>query len=44
MSLSGCLSPGQAETGWEEKQGHCYWIVLFAGATGPAVRGHSPQG
>ncbi|KAA8591459.1 hypothetical protein FQN60_002402 [Etheostoma spectabile] len=23
MSLSGSLRPGQAEAGWEEKQGHC---------------------
>lgn len=43
MSLSGSLRPGQAEASWEEKQGHCYWIVLFAGATGPTVRAHSAQ-
>lgn len=44
MSLSGSLRPGQAEAGWEEKQGHCYWIVQCAGAAGPAVRAHSTQG
>lgn len=44
MSLSGSLQPGQAEAGWEEKQGRCYWIVLCAGATGPAVRAHNTQG
>ncbi|KAF1390005.1 hypothetical protein PFLUV_G00053570 [Perca fluviatilis] len=44
MSLSGSLRPGQAEAGWEEKQGHCYRIVLFAGATGLACKGPQHPG
>lgn len=44
MSLGGSLRAGQAEAGCEKEQCHGYRIVLFAGATTPAVRAQSTQG